>query len=271
MKKLLSFATLSVVLLFAVSCSKTDVEDPAVVLTSVTASKTDLFTDQIATITLEGTGYTDAYLTCSNTKVKITKVASTVFEISATEATTALIYAELKNKTKNQTKTITLTFAEHGVKNFNTVEGIKVNTDGSAKVVRLLGEPELKSTSTDGLAEYWRYFSKGLYIIINKSNSVVEEIDLYSSNYYYTNPTTSAITRYTDYGYEIGNGWKINNIATTMDMVVTKLGPNYTKSTQTAGSTNRTYVYAAEKIVFNFYGATEDDYSNKPIIRFIIY
>lgn len=271
MKKLLSFATLSVVLLFAVSCSKTDVEDPAVVLTSVTASKTDLFTDQIATITLEGTGYTDAYLTCSNTKVKITKVASTVFEISATEATTALIYAELKNKTKNQIKTTTLTFAEHGVKNFNTVEGIKVNTDGSAKVVRLLGEPELKSTSTDKLTDYWTYFSKGIYIIINNNNSVVDQINLNSSNYYYTNPTTNVVTRYTDYGYEIGNGWKINNVATTMDLVVAKLGINYTKSTSPTSLTNRSYQYTTDRLVFNFYSDTEDDFTNKRIIRFSIY
>ena len=100
MKKIQSLAVLFMVLLFTISCSETEVEDPEVVFTNMSTSKTDLYIEEAVTITIEGSGYTDVNLTSNTTKVKIKKLASTVFEITATEATSAKIYAELKNNSK---------------------------------------------------------------------------------------------------------------------------------------------------------------------------
>ena len=276
MKKLQSLATLSLVLLFALSCTKTEVEVPAievpaVVFTNMTTSKTDVFIEETVTITVEGSGYTDVILTANNPKVKITKVASTVFEISATEAATVKVYAELKNNTKNQTKSTTINFVEHGVKNFNTVEGIKVNTDTSDKVLKLLGEPDYKDNSTDGSRETWSYLSKGLQFLVVKTNLIVDVIYVKGHNYYLIDTSNDSKKYFTNYSGELGNGWKINNTDSTMDLVVTKLGTPSIKKTSTTSLTNRTYEYTNQKIFFNFYSDSEDDYNNKKIIHFTLY
>ena len=276
MKKLQSLATLSMVLLFALSCTKTEVEVPAVevpavVFTNMTTSKTDVFIEETVTITVEGSGYTEINLTANNSKVKITKVASTVFEISATEAATVKVYAELKNNTKNQTKSTTINFVEHGVKNFNTVEGIKVNTDTSDKVLKLLGEPDYKDNSTDGSRETWSYLSKGLQFLVVKTNLIVDVIYVKGHNYYLIDTSNDSKKYFTNYSGELGNGWKINNTDSTMDLVVTKLGTPSIKKTSTTSLTNRTYEYTNQKIFFNFYSDSEDDYNNKKIIHFTLY
>ncbi|SHG32961.1 hypothetical protein SAMN05443549_103278 [Flavobacterium fluvii] len=259
---------LCLVMLLA-SCSS-DEKDPAIVFTSIEANKTDIYIDGTITLNIKASGYKDINVITSNTKIKITKVASTIYEISSTEATSAKIHVILSNNTYKDTKNIDLTFAEHGVKNYNTVEGIKVNADLSSKVLSLLGEPDIKTNSTDGLSEYWRYASKGLGIIIIKSSTIVDQIDMYSSNYFYTNSANAQVS-YTNFPYEIGNGWKINSATTTMDMVVTLLGVPTIKSTSATSTTNRAYQYATQKLVFRFYSDTEDNYIGKKIIYLSVY
>lgn len=261
--------TLFIATLLSTSCSSDDEKDPAVVFTSLDTSKTVTFIEETITLNLKGSGYKNINLTTSNTKIKITKVASLIYEISSTEATSAKIYVELSNNTYKETKNIDLIFAEHGVKNLNTVEGITVNTDNSSKVLKLLGEPDTKTNSPDGLSEYWRYASKGLGIIVVKSSTVIDQIDMLSSYYYYTNSANTQIN-YTNYPYEIGSGWKINS-TTTMDLVVAQLGNPTLKSTSTTSTTNRAYQYATPKIVFRFYSDSEDNYTGKKIILVSVY
>jgi PBP1b-binding outer membrane lipoprotein LpoB len=261
--------TLCLVMLLA-SCSS-DEKDPAVVFTSLDATKTLTFIEEPITLNLTGSGYKDINLTTSNTKIKITKVASLIYEISSTEATSAKIYAELSNNTYKETKNIDLAFVEHGVKNFNTVEGIRVNIDKSSKVLSLLGEPNQKSTSTSGLIEYWTYSSKGVLVAITKGTSVVNNINIYSSNYFILLENGTKLY-YTNYPYEIGNGWKINNVNTTMDMVITKLGAATEKiSSSDPASTLRTYIFTSQNLYVSFYGNTIDDYTGKTIRSVIIY
>lgn len=253
------------ILLVTISCSSDDEKGTEVVFTSLEANKTHAFIEEPITLNLQGTGYTDVNVTSSNTKIKITKVASSVYEISSTEATNAKIYVELKNNSDVEIKNIDLTFAEHGVKNSNTVEGITVNLDNSAKVVKLLGEPDLKSDSTDGLSESWSYTSKGLTVIIVKKTTTVNQINMLSSNYFITNKENIKVN-YTNYPYEIGYGWKVNS--TTMDIVVNQLGNIATKSSTL---TNRAYNYTGLKMVFRFYSDSEEDYTAKKIIYFSVY
>lgn len=261
--------TLCLVMLLA-ACSS-DEKDTVVVFTSLNATKTLTFIEEPITLNLTGSGYKDVTLTTSNTKIKITKLASLIYEISSTEATSAKIYAELSNNTYKETKNIDLDFAEHGVKNFNTVEGIRVNIDKSSKVLSLLGEPNQKSTSTTGLIEYWTYSSKGIQVAITKSTSVVNNINIYSSNYFIMLENASKLY-YTNYPYEIGNGWKINNVNTTMDMIIAKLGAATEKiSSSDPASTLRTYIFTSQNLYVSFYGTTIDDYTGKTIKSIIIY
>lgn len=264
--------TLCFVALFSVSCSSDEEKDQAVVFTSLDANKKDVYVEGTITINVAGTGYSDIAVTSSNTTVKIIKLASTVYEISSTVATSAKVYVELKNNTYQETKNITLNFYEHGVKDFNTVEGIKVNVDKSTKVLSLLGEPTGKKYSTDGLLEFWSYHSKGVLFVIFKSTSIVENINVNSSNFYDILENSTKVY-YTNYQYEIGNGWKINTPSTTMDAVIAKFGPpsNKYSSTTDPSSTYRTYRFANQNMSLGFYGATEDDYVGKTIRSLILY
>ena len=240
--------TLFIATLLSTSCSSDEEKDPAVVFTSLSANKTDVFIEDIIVLNLEGTGYTDATLATSNTSVKITKVSSTIYEISSTVAATTNIYVALSNNTYKEHKSITLNFWEHGIKDFNTAEGIRSRIDKSTKVLNLLGEPTKKTTSTSELIEFWDYPSKGLSIAITKSTSVVNNINIYSSNYYITLENGTKLN-YTNYPYEIGNGWKINNVNTTMDAVITKLGAATEKFSSTdPASTLRTYRFANQSM-----------------------
>lgn len=150
-------------------------------------------------------------------------------------------------------QTVTLNFYEHGVKDFNTAEGIKVNVDSSTKLLSLLGTPESKLDTSTGTSEYWVYNTKGLVFTIIKGSSIVDQIELFST-----------------YPYEIGNNWKINS-ATTMDMVVTLLGLPSAKSSSTTSLTNRSYQYTTQRIVFFFQSDSEDNYNSKKITYFILY
>lgn len=258
--------------LLSVSCSSSDEDEPAkdpdVVITKFDVNKTEAFVDQKIQIELDGNGYTDLVVTSSNSAVVITKIAATVFEISSTKAASSYIYVAMSNKTKSTSKGITVNFSEHGVLNFNTVEGIKVDVDKSAKVLALLGEPDKKSDSSDGLSDIWVYGSKGFSVFISKKTTIVNQIDMMSSNYYYFNNDNVKVN-YTTYPYEIGNSWKINS--TTMDLVITQFGLPTSKSTSTTSATLRTYQYASQRLVFRFYSDSEDNYTGKKIIYFSVY
>ena len=242
------------------------------VFTSLTANKKDVFIEEPIVISLEGTGYTETNLTTTNSKVTITKITNTVYEISSTEATVCKLYAELKNGSKTQFKYVDLYFYQHGILNFKTVEGITVNSDTSDKISKLLGEPDVKSNSTSGLSEYWRYFDKGLSFTVLKSNQLVDAINVYSSNFSYT--SESNITKYyVSYSYEIGNGLKINT--STMDAAIAILGTPVEKTSNPTDptSTFRQYkfTYQNQNMYLGFYGATVEDYTNKSIKSLLLY
>ncbi len=259
--------TLCLVALLSVSCSSDEEKDPAVIFTSLEASKTDAFIEEKIILTLAGTGFTDVNLASSNSSVKITKVTSTIYEISSSVAVTTNVFVSLSNNTYKESKSVALNFCEHGIKDFNTIEGIKINIDKSSKVLSLLGEPENKTSTTT--MEFWRYTSKGLLFAILKSSNVVDYINAYSSNYYITLDNGTKVN-YTNYPYEIGNGWKINNPNTTMDMVITKLGAPAEKINTDPVSTLRIYRFANQNMYLSFYGATEDDYVGKTIKYLIL-
>lgn len=264
--------SLGLAVLFLVSCSSSEDAAPEVTFTAMTASKTDVFIDQPITITVDGTGYTDVNLTSSNSKIKITKLTTTTFEVSSTAATTAVVYAELKNSSSTKTKSVDVNFASHGVLNFKTAEGITINVDTSDKILRLLGEAEVKTDITaSSPAENWEYPSKGISFIVIKSSKLVSVAKVNTSNFYALQSDGVTKVTYTKYPYEIGNGWKLDQSTATMTQVIAKYGSDYTKSSSTT-TTLRNYKYTidSQKAYFYFYSDSEDDYIGKTIRSLVI-
>ncbi|WP_418263345.1 hypothetical protein [Flavobacterium faecale] len=271
MKKLNAVWSLGLGLLLCISCSSDD-KDPNVIFNTMSANKTDVYIEEPIAITLEGTGFTETNLTSTNSKIKITKISNTSYEVSSTEATTGKIYAELKNKSNSQSKNINLSFYKHGIIDFKTVEGITVNSDTSDKIIKLLGEPEVKTDLTASTpAEKWEYTSKGVNFIVIKSTKLVTIANVNSSNFYtFLSDGITKLT-YTKYPYEIGNGWKIDLSTTTMTNVINKLGTDYIKSSSTTNMLrNYKFSFDNQKVYFYFYADTEDDYSGKTIRSVLI-
>ena len=265
-----STIALCLLVAFTTSCSSDDNEDPDIIFTNLTANKTYEYVDKPISLNIEGSGYDYISVTSTNPLVTITKTASSTYEIAATKTMTANVKVELSNNSKTGTKNISLRFCEHGVITNNTVDGIKVDVDKTVTVLALLGEPNDKINSSDNLSEIWRYPSKGLALQIIKQTLIVNEIYLYSS-YYFINNSDNTKTYYTNYPYEIGNAWLINDNATTMDMVRNTLGTP-TKGSATSDTTlNVYYQYPTQNIVFNFFSDTEDNYTGKKIIKFTVY
>ena len=259
------------ILSFTCSCSSSDDKDAPIVFTSINANKTDVFTEEAIVLNLEGSEFRDVNVTSSNSSVIIKKISSTVYEVASTVAGSVNVFVELSNDSDKKHKSVTLNFCAHGIKDFNTVEGIKPNIDKASKVLSLLGEPFQKTTSTSGTIEFWNYPSKGLSIAITKSSTVVNSINILSSNYYIplVNGTN---TYYTNYPYDLGNGWKINNVNTTIDMVITKFGAASEKiNSPDPSSPLRTYGFAYQNMYVSFYGASIDDYIGKTIKSILVY
>ncbi|MCG9793485.1 hypothetical protein [Flavobacterium algicola] len=264
--------SLGLAVLFLASCSSGEDAAPEVTFTAMTTNKTDVFIDQPITITVDGTGYTDVNLTSSNSKIKITKLSTTTYEVSSTAPTSAVVYAELKNNSSTKTKSVDVNFASHGILNFKTAEGITINVDTSDKILRLLGEAEVK-TDLAGTTpvENWEYPSKGISFIVIKSSKLVTVAKVNTSNFYALQ--TDGITKvyYTKYPYEIGNEWKLDLATATMTQVIAKYGTDYTKSSSTT-TTLRNYKYTidSQKAYFYFYSDSEDDYTGKTIRSLVI-
>lgn len=268
-----SILAVSLSLLMLTSCSS-DKVDPDVVFSNLKASKTKAYIEETIILDIEGTGYSKINVTTTNPSVTITKIAATSYEIAASKATSASIKVELTNDSKIGTKSQTLDFYEHGVSNFNTVEGIKVDVSTSELAKTLLGEPDYKNEFTSSTSveyESWKYLSKGIELTVLKSNGIVTVINLFGNNYYYTN-SDNVKKYYTNYPYEIGNGWKINDSATTMDMVISSLGTPLTKNSSVSGSSlNVSYQYTISKyLTFHFYSDSVDNSKGKKIILFTV-
>ncbi|GIZ09406.1 hypothetical protein [Flavobacterium sp. UMI-01] len=272
MKKLNVLFLLCLLLTLFISCSSDDNKDPDVIFNSITANKSDVYLEESIIITLDGTGFTESNLTSSNTKMKITKISNTTYEVSSIDATSGRVYAELRNNTYSKTKNIPINFYKHGVIDFKMVEGIAINVDSSDKLLKLLGEAEVKTDITGATTptELWEYPSKGVNFVVIKSSKIITSAKVNSSNFYINMPNNSRVF-YTKYPYEIGNGWKIDDANSTMTQVVNKLGNSNSKNTYTT-TTLKSYFYLLNNfgLYFYFYADTEDDYNNKTIRSLVV-
>lgn len=188
------------------------------------------------------------------------------YKVTANKAASGKIYVQLKNNTYDETKIISVSFYEHGIKLPQVVEGIKITTDTSTQLLALLGEPEHKA-DTGTSAESWSYMSKEVSFVVLKSSNKVVYATAFSSNYY-VKVSDSENVSYTNYPYALPNDWNMDQ--TTMNSVIGKYG-NPTKKYKYDTTTIKSYQYETERFYVNFYGDTEDDYFGKTIKAFSVY
>lgn len=262
------FSILTIVFfgLLVTSCSPND-EDRPITFNAILVDKADVFVGEKITLTLDATDFSNAQVSTTNPAVQIIKKTSSSYEIIADRAATATIYVSLSNNADIKNKSIILSFSQHGVTNFNAVEGIAPKVDKSTKVLALLGEPNYISDSSDGLYGYWIYPEMGLSFVITKATKVVSQIGVYSSNFVYTTKNNTSVA-YKTYPYEIGNGWRLEDYNTSMNLVVDKLG---TPNTKTSNGFYNNYFYYSKRIIFGFFSNDVNSYANNYIASLIIY
>lgn len=262
------YNTIAIVLLglFVTSCSSTD-EDTPITFNAILANKRDVFVGEKITLTLDATDFSNAQVSTTNPAVQIIKISSSSYEIVADRAATATIDVSLSNKIDKKNKSIIVSFSQHGITNFKTVEGITSKVDKSAKVLALLGEPDYIADSSDGLYEYWIYPEIGLSYIITKATKVVSQIGVYSSSFVFTTKNNTTVS-YKTYPYEIGNGWRLENYNTSMNLVIDKFGMPDSKTSD--GFFNN-YGYYSKQIIFGFFSNDVNSYANNYIASLILY
>ncbi|HTG65279.1 MAG TPA: hypothetical protein VL859_02775 [Flavobacterium sp.] len=255
------------------SCSAD--ENEAVVINSVTVTKSNAYIEEKITLNIDGSGYTVANLYNLNgaSPLKFTKTAPTTFDIkTAVGAPRSLVFAQLKNATNKTESGIEVGFFVHGVEaTYTYAEGIRP-TDPSSKVLELLGAPTNKTTSTtDSSIELWAYPAKGISVEIRKTTAgtfEVANVNLCSSNFYTIMPEGAKVF-FTNYAGDLGNTWKINNTNTKMEAIIAKFGAPTVKASDPNDPTSqlRTYTFS-NNTRFSFYGATENDYVGKLVQSF---
>tara|TARA_R110002049_G_scaffold90686_2_gene227119 strand:+ start:43331 stop:44134 length:804 start_codon:yes stop_codon:yes gene_type:complete len=261
------YFALPFVFLIFTACSKDD--DSPIYFKDLTATKAFSFIEGTITITIDAQEFTDITTSSTNPKVMITEVNATTYTIGASEAATTTINVQLKNNGNTETKSIDLSFYEHGIKNFSVVEGIEISVDNADKIRTLMGEPEGKEDSASGEREYWYYFSKGFSFLINKTTTVADESRLYGIEWKRTLNGNEKLGNH--YQHEISKPLIIANGQVQMDAIINKLGqPDEKHVSATTGSPLKWYVFnEGVKLFFN--SDSIDDYTGKAVLYIDIF
>lgn len=284
------FSTFLVVFFLCFSCSGgDDTEEPEKEitiseLTTFSVDRIHQFISNQANLIIDVDDYSTIQVTSNNNNVVITKIDDLNYKITSTEVGSELISITVIDDKGNQLKgDRRLYFYEHGTRNYNTVEGIKIDTDTSISIFNLHGEPEGKTTSTTTgntpiTYEYWYYFSKGFYFIVNKSSDTVIAMRIYGTTWSRT--IDDIVKSGSFYPYEIDGLSKLNSTnGLLMDEIIQKYGEPNTKSASSSTlSTLKWYTYndlsnsipSNQYGYFYFFADDIDNYSNKRVLYLTI-
>jgi len=266
-KKIL-FSILSILLLgFVVSSCSSEDKDPPITFNAILVDKADIFIEDKITLTIDAKDFSNAEVSTTNPVVQIIKKTSSTYEISADRSASATIYVSLSNNSDKKNKSIILSFSQHGITNYKNVEGITPKVAISDKIVALLGEPKYKSDTNDGIYENWSYPDIGLSFLITKATKIVYQIGVYSSDFGFVAKDNTNVV-FKTYPYAIGNGWRLHDYNTSMDLVVNELGMPDSK---TSGGFFIQYGYYSKRIIFGFFSDNQNNYANKYITSLILY
>jgi hypothetical protein len=288
MKKHIYLLALPTFIFLLFSCSEEATEEMITTdeLTNINIDKTYLFIDETANLLIYNIeDYPITQVTSVNPNITITKVNSLNYKISSSETGIELItITALDEKGNKLISSRRLNFYKHGTDDYNTVEGITIDSDSKSRVLSIHGEPEAKSSYTttgENPTTYdnWYYFSKGFYFTIRQETDIVAGINIFPG----LNPKrTIDNTPYTGslYPYEIDG---FNKPSATegmlMDAIIEKYGePDSKNASSNINSTLKRYVYedlnnsvsGKQIAVFYFYSSDVNDYENKAVSYIII-
>lgn len=260
------------------SCGPTDESITPLEINSISLDKLHIFTDKVANLNIDATGFDKIIATSENEKIKITKESETSYKISSEEATSGTLLLSIisnDNPESNQLKSYNINFYEHGTSDFHIFEGIVIDVDEKEKVITLHGEPDGKITGTsDGVpTETWSYLSKGfeVYIVSDRVSSV-RMFDSWSREF------NGLIKNGTPYQHSIG-GLNFSS-STKMNNVETKLGiPDEILASSSETSRVKWFRYEdlnsdeAGTQIANFYFISDsvDDYKTKKLEYVILF
>ena len=169
-KRLLTYTCIAI-LFFSCSSESND-ETPPVAFESFSVSKNISFTDTPIILNINGSNFESSELIFTNDNVESKKINETTYEITASEALIEQIRIRLINGGDIQSKSVMLEFIEHGVLNSNVVEGIKVDTHKTERLLEILGEPDGKIEYSSGTSSGWVYTSGVTFIVTKATNTI---------------------------------------------------------------------------------------------------
>ena len=267
--KLITLLTIGLALI--TSCSSDEdatTEINPINIIEVTSSKEYAFIEESVVIAIQANGYSEIVVS-SEDNIDIEIINDTTYIVTSEERTEATIEVTLTNGDFTKSENIDIEFVEHGVIDFEIVEGLQIDIDTSDKLIDLLGEPYYKYSNNSNTEERWDYPDLGIRFEIKIDTEIVSEARLYSYNFNRTFENenyTSGI-----YPYEISEGIKIENSQLTTNTVLENYGNSYLHSTLSNSETTHYFDYETEQVVFFYFADDIDDYSEKTVPYVTIY
>jgi len=261
----LSYLHLAILVVVLLSSCKDDPLD----LSEITVSARNIFVNDTITLSFESEGHSNIQVTSDNESMQIIKNSESEYAVTSSTEASGTITVSAENKDQSKSVTTVTYFYDHGVKNFEIVEGIKKDVDKKSKVIELLGDPDAIRTSENDRKEYLYYFSEGLKLNIEKSTKIVRAFYLYSDNW---STTINDVKYYfSTYPYDLGYSWKLLDSNSTIDDVVSIQGIPDVKETNPTNPHSHRYKFTKISTWFYFHSDSLDNYINKKITRVDMY
>ncbi len=252
-------------LVFLISCGETEEIVPEIVFTNSTLSSGVSFVENKVSLIVEGSGFSEVQVRASESSVVIEELADNLFEISTNAAVSSAIYVTLKNDFGgySETQTHSITFVEHGVKDFTTVEGVHIDRHKRDRVIQLLGEPDYIELINLGAFEGLFYMDLGLIFTIDIGSQFVTAVNVYGYSWS-KSVSENEYRTVKKYPYSIGDLGMFTSLeGILMDAVVEKMGlpaMNRKYVSSNVLSTRKWYVYDAysDLVAAIFYFNSDD-------------
>lgn len=207
--------------------------------------------------------YKEVFIESENPNIEIEHIDKNNFYISSKNAVSDKITLKLSDKKTTEYKQLEVHFYDHGTKDLETIEGIKLK-DPSEKLLKLLGKP---NKINEGIKnQSWFYQDGEISFEINNTTQEVKRINIFGflKSYQINNEST---LNYNKYKYNIADLGNFNHPdGIIMDTVVDKYGiPNIKKFNEGNKVEWYTYFLDNKKLIFHFSSDDINDYYGKKI------
>ncbi|MDO6737713.1 hypothetical protein [Wenyingzhuangia sp. 2_MG-2023] len=241
MKKLFSAlkSCFILTLLFACSDDDTITSNPNNnnIVTNISINKQNAFTDEEITLTFDASNYDAITVTSEEPSINITSTSETSYTLTSEQLSSGYINITTTKDTISELNQVLVNFHEHGITDYQTIEGINIADSNIYNLLLLHGEPEgiytqtitetdtidNTITTTTSNFENWHYLSKGLTFRINRYLETVLSVTVYGTEWEVKLDNEENNATGVKYPYEIGD---IGNFTDgiLMDTVIEELG-----------------------------------------------